>query len=41
MDRQYGYKQSVSSVFRALNMAQETIVGQLRQEYTDEELQTR
>ena len=27
------------SVFRALNMAPETIVGQLRQDYTEEEIQ--
>jgi len=29
------------SVFRALNMAAETIVGQLRQDYTDEEIQNK
>ncbi|MDG2362942.1 MAG: DNA polymerase domain-containing protein, partial [Flavobacteriales bacterium] len=26
------------SIFRALNMAPETVVGQLRQDYTDEEI---
>lgn len=29
------------SVFRALNMANETLVGQIRQNYTDEEIQTK
>ena len=41
MDRQYGLKQLYPSVFRALNMGPETIVGQLRQDYTEEEIQNK
>ena len=41
IDRQYGYKQLYPSVFRALNMVSETIVGQLRLDYTDEEIESK